>query len=170
MMDNLQKLLASVRDGDMTAFEALYETMKKPLFTTILRITRDVAMSEDIMQDMFLKIYLSPPEPVSNPRVYLCRMAHNLAIDGIRKQKQTSGLEDADSLPDHFADNLSQKIDIEEALLSLSERDSRIVTLHINGELKFREIASIMKIPLGTVLWAYQKAIKQLQSILGGAL
>jgi hypothetical protein len=73
-MDNLQKLLDSVRDGDMTAFEALYETMKKPLFTIILRITHDVAMSEDIMQDMFLKIYLKTPSSVSNPRAYLCRI------------------------------------------------------------------------------------------------
>jgi RNA polymerase sigma-70 factor (ECF subfamily) len=97
-------------------------------------------------------------------------MAHNLAIDSIRKQKQSSALEDADSLPDYSADSISQKIDIEEALLSLSERDLRILTLHINGELKFREIASIMEIPLGTVLWAYQKSIKQLQRILGGAL
>jgi len=169
-MDNLQKLLASVRDGDMTAFEALYETMKKPLFTIIYRITRDTAMSEDIMQDIFLKIYLSTPAPVSNPRVYLCRMAHNLAIDSIRKQKQVSALEDTDSLPDHSMDNISQKIDVEKALLSLSERDRRIVTLHFNGELKFREIASIMEIPLGTVLWAYQKSIKQLQKILGGSL
>ena len=122
------------------------------------------------MQDMFLKIYLSPPVPASNPRAYLCKMAYNLAIDSMRKRKPVSDLDDADSLPDHFSHNLSQKIDIEKALLSLSERDSRIVTLHINGELKFREIASIMKIPLGTVLWAYQKAIKQLQGILGGAL
>ena len=169
-MDNLQKLLASVRDGDMTAFEALYETMKKPLFTIILRITHDVAMSEDIIQDMFLKLYLKTPSSVSNPRAYLCRMAHNLAIDSIRKQKQAFTLEDTDSLPDHSVDCISQKIDVEEALLSLSERDRRIVTLHINGELKFQEIANIMAIPLGTVLWAYQKSIKQLQRVLGGAL
>ena len=169
-MGNIQKLLDSVRDGDITAFEALYETMKKPLYTIILRITHDTAMSEDILQDMFLKIYLSTPAPTSNPRAYLCRMAHNLAIDSMRKRKQASTLDDAASLPDHSADNLSQRIDIEEALSSLSERDRRIVSLHINGELKFREIASIMEVPLGTVLWAYQKSIKQLQRILGGAL
>jgi len=142
--------------------------MKRPLFTIILRITRDFTLSEDILQELFLKIYFTPLGHTENPRAYLCRMAHNLAIDSVRKQKPETGLDDAEHHSWHPQDSLSTSIDVENALFVLSDRDRQIVTLHINGGLKFREIAAIMEIPLGTVLWAYRKAVGQLRSILGG--
>lgn len=51
---------------------------------------------------------------------------------------------------------------------TLPLQECQIVSLHINGELKFREIADMMGIPLGTVLWKYQKALGRLRSILSG--
>jgi len=167
-MSELKHLLDSVRDGDKAAFEMLYESMKKPLFTIILRLTQDFTLSEDILQDLFLKIYFNPLENAVNPRAYLCRMARNLAIDSVRKKKPENGLEETEHQSWHPQETLSESIDIENALLVLSDRDREIVTLHINGGLKFREIADIMEIPLGTALWAYQKAIGQLRNILGG--
>ena len=165
-MDELRKTLAAVRGGDRTAFEVLYESLKKPLFTIILRITHEMALSEDVLQEVFLKLYLSPPDPSVNPRAYLCRMARNLAIDSVRKRKPSVDLEEAENCLYHPVDNLAQKMDIENALLSLPDRERQIVTLHINGELKFREVADILSLPLGTVLWAYRKAIKQLRNTL----
>ena len=169
-MSDLIQLLFSVRGGDRAAFEALYEEMKKPLFTIILRITRDFAQSEDILQELFLKIYLAPPSPTVDPRAYMCRMARNLAIDSARKQRPEAGLEEAEHRIWHPHDDLSSKLDIENAILTLSDRDQQIVTLHLNGGLKFREVAVILEIPLGTVLWAYRKAIGQLRNTLGGAI
>lgn len=169
-MSELTQLLESVRGGDKAAFEALYESMKKPLFTIILRITQDFALSEDILQELFLKIYFSPPENTTNPRAYMCRMARNLAIDSVRKRRPETELVEAEFRSWHPQEDISTSIDTENALLALSERDRQIVTLHINGGLKFREIAAIMEIPLGTVLWAYRQAIGQLRSILGGAV
>ena len=165
-MNDLKNLLAAVRGGDRTAFESLYESLKTPLYTIILRVTCDAALSEDILQEIFLKLYLSPPEPSVNPRAYICRMARNLAVDGVRKRKPTVDLEEAENCLYHPMPDLAQKMDVENALLMLPDRERQIVTLHINGELKFREIAGILVLPLGTVLWAYRKAIKQLRSIL----
>ena len=166
----MKNQLVSVRNGDMAAFEALYEEMNRPLFTIILRITRDTALSEDILQELFLKLYLSPPKPSTNPRAYLCQMARNLAIDSVRRQKPQVDWEQAEEMSCHLSDDFSQILDIEDAMQSLPQRESQIVTLRINGGLKFREIAAAMEIPLGTVLWAYQKAIEQLRIILGGSL
>jgi len=163
-MNELKQLLKSVNEGDKAAFEVLYEIMKKPLFTIILRVTRDFAQSEDILQDLFLKIYMKPFSPSVNPRAYMCRMARNLAVDSVRKQKPETGLDEAEHLMHHPQNDYSTTLDIEKALLTLSERDRQIVTLHLNGGLKFREVAGIMEIPLGTVLWAYRKAIGQLKT------
>jgi len=169
-MSELSQLLDSVRCGDKAAFEALYDNMKKPLFTIILRIVRDFALSEDILQELFLKIFLSPPKSTDNPRAYMCRMARNLALDSVRKQKPEAGLEDAEHHMWWPQDDLDAKLEIENAIMELAERERMIVTLHINGGLKFREVAETMEIPLGTALWVYRKAIGQLRSILGGAL
>ena len=165
-MDELRKMLADIRGGDRKAFEALYDSLKTPLFTIILRITHDKSLSEDILQEVFLKLYLLPPEPSVNPRAYICQMARNLAVDSVRKRKPTAHLEEAESYLCHPVENLAQKMDIEDALLALPDRERQIVTLHINGELKFREVADILSLPLGTVLWAYRKAIKQLRNTL----
>ena len=166
MKTELKNLLAAVKDGDKDAFEALYESLKTPLFTIILRITHDTSLSEDILQEVFLKLHLAPPVSSANPRAYISRMARNLAIDIVRKQKPSIGLEEAESYLYHPAPDLSLKMDVESAILALPDRERQIVTLHINGELKFREVADILEIPLGTVLWAYRKAIKQLQNTL----
>ena len=165
-MDEMRKMLADIRSGDRIAFEALYEALKTPLFTIILRITHDNALSEDILQEVFLKLYLSPPDPSVNPRAYICRMARNLAIDSVRKRKPTVDHDEAENYLCHPVDNLAQKMDIENALQALPDRERQIVTLHINGGLKFREVAGILDLPLGTVLWAYRKAIKQLRNTL----
>jgi len=169
-VNELGEWLTCIRKGDKSAFEKLYETMKGPLYTIVLRITKNNTQAEDVLQVIFLKIYFSPREPSSNPRVYLFKMARNMALDMVRKRKPTTDLEEAESERCHHTEDLPQKMDIENAIQSLPERERQIVTLHINGELKFREVATILEIPLGTVLWAYQKAIKQLRIILGGAL
>ena len=165
-MSELQKLLAAVRDGDRTAFETLYESLKTPLYTIVLRITHDTALSEDILQEIFLKLYLSPPEPSANPRAYICQMARNLAIDNVRKRKPSVGFEESEDSLIAPPDDLSLRMDIESAILALPDRERQIITLRINGELKFREVADILNLPLGTILWAYQKAIKQLRNTL----
>jgi len=167
-VNDLQKWLAAIRDGDRVAFEALYEYMKKPLFTVALKITQNTAMAEDVLQEVFIKLFLSPPQPSTNPRAYLCRMVRNLAIDSVRKRREEVDFEDAENTIYHPVENLALQIDVKDAIMSLPERERQIVTLRISGELRFREVAAIMELPLGTVLWAYQKAIKQLQNDLGG--
>jgi len=169
-MNELALLLDSVRSGDKVAFATLYEQMKKPLFTIILRITRDFVTAEDVLQELFIKIFLSPPENLKNPRAYMCRMAHNLAVDSIRKSKPDIGLNDTEEQTWQPGEDLDAKLDIKNAIMALTEKERMIVTLHLNGGLKFREVAETMEIPLGTVLWTYRKAIGQLRNILGGVM
>jgi len=169
-MTDLQQLLTSMRQGDKAAFEALYENLKKPLYTVILRITRAPMLAEDILQDVFVKIYLEPPATTINPRAYLYRMAYNLAIDSLRKHRACADLEEAETTIYSKFDDSCNKIDIERAFFALTEKECSIVTLHINGALKFREVAAIMEMPLGTVLWTYQKAIRKLRNLLEGAI
>jgi len=161
--------LSLIREGDKTAFEELYNNLKTPVYTIIHRVTWDTPMSEDILQEVFFKLWSAPPAPsIENPRAYIFRMARNSAIDSTRKQKLNLSLDDIEVAVPDTAEELSLKMDISGALKTLPDEECQIVTLHLTGELKFREISEIMKIPLGTVLWRYQKAIGKLRKALGG--
>lgn len=165
--EELTAVLGAVHSGDTDAFTALYQEMRTPLFTIIYRIVWDLPTAEDVLQDLFVKLLASPPEPsLRNPRAYLCQMARNLAIDSTRKQRpiQLNGVEAAY----HPLESLSQRVDIEAALRSLPSDECQIVTLHLIGALKFREIAAMLNKPLGTVLWRYQQALGALRQALSG--
>ena len=168
----LRQILSAIRDGDKAALTELYKNMQTPIYTIIFRITWDKSTSEDLLQDVFIKLFLSPPEPsIKNPRAYIFQIARNLAVDSIRKQEQHFSLDEIENIAQHPLEDFVLRTDVDDALKTLPAHECQIVTLHIIGELKFREISEIMKIPLGTVLWKYQKAIRILQKIItGGSL
>jgi len=167
--DELRISIQAIRGGDKSAFEELYKDMQTPIYTIIYRITWDKTMSEDILQDVFVKLFLSPPEPsVKNPRAYIFRIARNLAIDGMRKQTQHLSLDEIEDTVSQPMEDIALRTDIDDALKKLPPQECQIVTMHVIGGLKFREISEVMKIPLGTAVWKYQKAIGKLQKLITG--
>ena len=165
----LQMKLELLQDGDRIAFCDIYNELKTPVFTIILRIVRNQSDAEDILQDVFIKLFQSPPKPpIRKPRAYIFQIARNLAIDGIRKQSQHVNLQDFEEILYRDPVDSAMKLDLEQAIQALSLIERQIITLHINGSLKFREIAAIVEIPLGTVLWRYRQAIDKLRSHLNG--
>ena len=167
MTDNeLCAKLTAVGDGDMAAFEEIYSQLKTPVMTVALRITGDRHTAEDILQEVFIKLYQAPPAPhIKKPRAYIFRMTHNLAVEAIRKQQPLSLEDYEDVLQSKDTDPIG-RLDIEAAMNLLPLEQRQTVSLHLNGGLKFREIAKVTDTPLGTVLWRYQKAIKRLQELL----
>lgn len=161
----LKRLFADLRQGDLAAFERLYCDMSTPLFTVFCRIVQDRALAEDLLQELFLRLYQSPPCGAAHPRAYLFAMARNLAVDALRRAPPAAAqAAEACSDPEH----LDTRLDVEHALAQLPELERQILSLHLNAGLKFRELAVILKLPLGTVLWRYQRAIGRMRSILEG--
>ena len=162
--NELRALLEQISHGDRTAFEALYHEMNVPVYTVLVRITRDRNLSEDLLQEFFLKVFRTPPVDAKNPRAYLFRMAHNLALDALRREKPTEELPDAPAT----AGIPYSQLELELAFAALPLPERQIAALHLYAGLKFREIAEICGYPLGTVLWRYRRAISQLQTYLNG--
>ncbi len=54
-------------------------------------------------------------------------------------------------------------LSIRQALETLKPSERQVVSLKVLGELTFKEIADVMGIPMGTVTWKYQNAIKKLR-------
>ena len=167
--NEIKRKLGAIRVGNHAAFEELYNDLKTPIYTIIFRIVWNQATAEDIMQTVFLKLFQSPPESqIKNPRAYIFQIARNLAIDSKRKQHPARSLDEIADTAHVPLDDYSIRMDIEDALKTLPAQECQIVTLHIIGALKFREISEIMKIPFGTVYGRYQKAIRTLQKTISG--
>jgi len=168
-MDNrlLQLKLTAVQNGDMQAFAAIYEAMQTPLYTVILRIVCDQTTAEDVLQELFVKLHRAPPSHAKNPRAYIFQMARHLAIDSLRTRKPAADVT-GEELSHSPIDSVAEQLDIAAAMQALPAIDGQIVSLHIDGALKFREIAAMLAMPLGTVLWKYNTALKRLRVILQG--
>lgn len=168
-MDNkqLSKCFSEIRNGDYSSFDAIYCDMSIPIFTISFRILQSKEDAEDVMQDVFVKLFDKPPNAdVTNIRAWIFKIVHNLAIDRKRKMSRLDCVSDIEI--DNLSTNVSidTTINIEKAVMQLHVDERAIITYHINAELKFREISDIMAIPLGTVLWRYRKAIEKLRKIL----
>ena len=122
------------------------------------------------MQEVFVKLYTSPlPLSIKNLRAYIFQMARNLAINSTKQARHVLLDEISDNLYRPL-DDTSLRMDIDDALKTLLAQECQIVTMHIIGALKFREISDIMQIPLGTALWKYRQAKDKLQALLSGGM
>ncbi len=158
-------------NSDTDAFEKIYNELSTPVFAIILRITQNRQLAEDILQEVFIKLYRSAASSAlsaKNPRAYIFQIAHNAALDALRKEPRHDSLNEMEHLPTPQSEDTELRIDLEAALATLSEEERIFITLHINAGLKFREIAKLTSLPLGTVLWKYNRALKKLRDILNG--
>lgn len=160
----LKTQLEALKTGDQQAFLKIYQELKTPVYTVLVRLTGDRLLSEDLLQEVFLRIYRQPPE-AEKPRAYVFRMARNLAIDALRQKQPCDPLEEHSLQTDP---DPTVKLDLERAFARLTAGERQLVALHLSAGLTFREVASIVERPLGTVLWQYRKAIEKLRNTLDG--
>ena len=160
----LQHSLERLRAGDREAFTAIYQSLKTPVYTVLVRLTGDRLLAEDLLQEVFLRLYRQPPD-AEKPRAYVFRMARNLAIDALRQKQPCDPLEEHTLQIDP---DPTVKLDLERAFARLTVGERQLVALHLSAGLTFREVAAIVERPLGTVLWQYRKAIEKLRNTLDG--
>ena len=96
--DNLHDsdlILIKISLGDLVAFNALFEQYRNSLFTYLFKITKSAETSEEIVLDVFLKIWhgkeLIPQ--IENFDAFLYRVAHNKAVDFLRSLKRNPVLQ-----------------------------------------------------------------------------
>src|SRR6195952_672459 len=84
----LSSLLARAGLGDRAAFATLYERTSAHLLGVVLRIQRDRALAEDILQEVFVNIWRAAQSfdaAQSQPLTWLTSIARNRAIDSLRR-------------------------------------------------------------------------------------
>lgn len=165
---NLKEYFSRVRNGDKEAFAQIYNELEKPVFTIASRIVQSKEIAEDVTQDVFVKLFVSPPDPsVKNPRAWIFQMTRNLAINALKK-KQSIDIDDVELVADDQISNIAMRIDIESAISRLPRVEREILSLRINAQLHFNEISRIVGLSVPATYRKYRKAIKTLRELLGG--
>jgi len=163
-MDKIHVIIEELRQRDYKSFDTFYNLTKNQVFYAIVSIVKDHATAEDIMQDVYMKFLekIDDFKTNSNPYAYLSTIGRNMAINHYnRSKKEIVSEEFISSVPAEEVEEPNEEIFKILDLLEPMER--QIVILHVINDLKFREIATIVEKPLGTVLWIYNKAIKKLK-------
>src|SRR5262245_20828973 len=105
----LAHLMSRSALGDRTAFARLYDLTSPHLFAVVLRIQRDRALAEDLLQEVYVNVWRSVGSfdaAQSQPMTWLTSVARNRAIDSLRRaQTQPAMLsvhrdDDDDERPD----------------------------------------------------------------------
>lgn len=164
----LLQQFAKIRTGDQAAFAAVYEAYKRPVYT-LLRHMLPPSQAEDVMQDVFLSLLRTPPkEGIRNPKAWLYRMAHNRAVDVLRKGESLPLQEEipAQGLP--FEPLAAQRLDLSRAMQTLNEEERALLSLRFTAMLTLRESASVMGLSLPTASRRQQQALKKLRQQLNG--
>lgn len=161
----LDKLMIKIQDGDEESFAIFYRETYKGLFSFIYSYVADWHSSEDLMQETYIKVKLNADKYLigTNVTAWMFQIAKNLCLDFLKKQnnRKVENIDDV-VVEKHFEPE--NKLLVHDMLNKyLKETDRQIVLLHILFGYKNREIAQILGIPLGTVLWRYNNAIKMLK-------
>lgn len=84
------RLMLSFREGDASAFDALYERWAGPLLRYLERMLRDAAAAEELVQETFLRVYRARDryQPEARFSTWLYRIATNLALNELRRPRR----------------------------------------------------------------------------------
>lgn len=167
---SLDLMIGEIQNGSEEAFERFYLETNKSLFSFVYLLVRDYQDAEDIVQETFIKIKknILLYKLGTNPIAWIYQIAKNLSLDHLKKKKFEAPLfenEEYAVTSEDISGNKIQNLYLHNLLIENLEEDERqIVLLHIVDGYKHREIAQILGLPLGTVLWKYNRALKTLKN------
>jgi RNA polymerase sigma-70 factor (ECF subfamily) len=167
----LNDLVKKLQNGNMNVFDDVYYETKSVVYYTILAILKDKSLSEDIMQDTYLKSLekIHSFKPHFSFKSWIVTIARNLALNEYNRRKRELSYDpNVDEYIFGTTESTSEKeLIVKQMIETLKEDEREIVILHVIGDLKHREIAEIVGKPLGTVTWMYNQAIKKLKNEYG---
>ena len=176
-MIDLVKLVQDAQAGDRSAFRELVEQTRSDLFHLALGILRNRDDAEDVLQEVYIKVYrnLQGFRGESAVRSWLYRIAVNTSLDWKRGGKLVKlALDDSGGVDEPAAVNPHSDprrgLDAREireqiggALTSLSPLERAVFTLRHESGLRLREIAATLERSEGTVKNILFRAIRKLR-------
>lgn len=168
------ELMEDVRDGRVERLAVLFERYQAMLYNFFLRLTGDRAASEDLVQEVFVRVLKYRAGYLGENRfnVWLFQIARNAHIDFLRKRKPALPLDERfaetpgrEPRPEAVYEADRDAELVRRALDRLPVQKKEILVLFRFQNLKLREIAELTGVQVGTVKAQVHRALKELSRV-----
>src|SRR5215470_5678123 len=165
----------STQPSGAETIEELFAALESPLLSYTLRLVGELTVAEDIVQEAFMRLH-AQFEKVQQPRRWLYRTAHNLALN---QRRQTAKIVQLDLPPQDGAQATLETADpqplpdeqiarwegiglVRLSLQTLDDRSRELVRLKFNEELSYKEISARTGLSISNVGYILHHALKSI--------
>jgi len=170
-----RRLVHRLSRADPDALREIYNRYRNDLLTVAMALLADPDAAEDCVHDVFVHFAGAPSDMRAsrNLRGYLMRCVANRAKNLVKRQQlqpdRQADEQDYASEQDCPESRLivsEESMWIFEAMAKLPAEQREVVSLHIHGRMKFREIAEQLDVPINTVQSRFRYGIERLRTLL----
>jgi RNA polymerase sigma-70 factor (ECF subfamily) len=169
-------LISELRQGSSEALCRIYEKYRDDLLRLAVSLSNDAAIAEDLVHDVFVSFIRQARQfqLTGSLKSYLATcVAHRARnVNRARHVRKVVPLDEAASSatesqrPDQWIVCSEELRQIAGALALLPDEQREAITLHLQGGMKFREIAEFQRVPLKTALSRYRGGLLKLRALL----
>jgi RNA polymerase sigma factor (sigma-70 family) len=159
----------------LETIEELFEALESPLLSYAFRLVGELGAAEDLVQESFLKLHAQFGE-VREPRRWLYRIVHNLAVNHQRRANKIVPLHPSDDdglpspadaadprpLPDEQIAHLESIGFVRLSLQALDERQRQLIELKFVENLSYKEISARTGLAVGHVGYLLHHSLKEI--------
>lgn len=164
----LSNLITRVSKNEIEALEKLYKKTSHAVFGFALSILKDYMKAEDIMQDVYVKIFEKAHtfKRGKNARAWILTITRNLCFMEFRKKENKNvSIEEfynLQAMRDDFG-VLEKRLYLARLSENLSPEEIQIVAMRSLWGLKHKEVAKLLDMPLSTAIAKYNRALKKMK-------
>ena len=185
-MSQPDQVLVTVMDGaqpggadtsEFNSIEEVFLALEAPLLAYALRLLKEPAMAQDVVQEAFVRCH-ADFKSVRDPRRWLFRTVHNLALNQHRRDSKVIPLHpapgdspataldptDAQPLPDEYITRLEHIGLVRLSLGALDERSRELVRLKFDDELSYKEMSARTGLTVSNIGYLLHHALKAIEA------
>ncbi len=181
-------LVGQAQSGDQCAFELLVNRYHRSLASFIAGFIKDGEQVYDVLQQVYLQLYLSLPTLLTNVSLkgWLFQVARTRCLDELRRRRRRAeaqfsrlswdageedlspleAIPDSDPLPEEVAERVDLSCSLQKAIATLPPRLRPVVQLRCFGQLTFAEIGRTLNLPETTAKTYFYRALPLLRKML----
>ena len=173
-MKKEEEIFELLKTNRKLGIEELYKNYSKLVFGVIYSILKNTDETEDVLQNVFIKIFKLDNEklPTKSHLSWLYSVAKNETINYIKKNSKEKNFENLYEISDNDTE-IEKVLDKEyfnNLIKNLPQKQQEILSLKIVSNLSFKEIANILNMKIPAVQWHYYKSLNTIKLLLGNVL